>query len=501
MWLPTKSTQSPAAWQRLKLAVAAGAALIGFTSVGTGATLRTAYAKLRELPLTPQDFGAVGDGVTNDNTAWQAWSSACQANQLPGRIPAGTYLIDSWVVNTPGSCFYGDSLGIGGVAIGAKIKCRANITNFVDFSGAYVSTLDNVEIDGNNHATNTFAIHAQTFAFRSSRVTVGGCVDNGINCDLSGTTTNTQVAEMTFVDWQFTGTGNRVGGTGIVNLKINSNQSLVFAFVRPMFGGFGAAGDTALHISIPLGTASFYTPFFTGGNSGYDVRIGNGGSGGGSVTFIDGRSESTARDSIYVDGGSADVTLINFVHGTVTNTSLNATANFTGRISVLGGQYYIVTNGSATAEIVMLNHKDLGGGYQGAYSDRIVTAQDGTITARVLAAKGAAGTLQSWKDTTNAKTAYLNYVNDVLTLYRNGPTENCNWDATGILTNQASIKAKSKIYPGTDAGALQTASGIFAGTGAPNNANGANGDIYIRSDGGALTTIYQRRAGAWAGIV
>jgi hypothetical protein len=61
--------------------------------------------------------------------------------------------------------------------------------------------------------------------------------------------------------------------------------------------------------------------------------------------------------------------------------------------------------------------------------------------------------------------------------------------------------AGSKIYPGTDAGALQTASGLFAGTGAPNNANGADGDIYFRSDGGALTTVYQRRAGAWVGVV
>jgi len=58
-----------------------------------------------------------------------------------------------------------------------------------------------------------------------------------------------------------------------------------------------------------------------------------------------------------------------------------------------------------------------------------------------------------------------------------------------------------QLYPTTDAGASQTASGLFAGTGAPNNTNGNNGDIYFRSDGGALTTIYQRRAGAWVGIV
>lgn len=43
--------------------------------------------------------------------------------------------------------------------------------------------------------------------------------------------------------------------------------------------------------------------------------------------------------------------------------------------------------------------------------------------------------------------------------------------------------------------------GLSGDTGAPNNANGQDGDIYLRVDGGVLTTIYQKRAGAWVGIV
>lgn len=58
-----------------------------------------------------------------------------------------------------------------------------------------------------------------------------------------------------------------------------------------------------------------------------------------------------------------------------------------------------------------------------------------------------------------------------------------------------------QFYPSTDAKAVQTACGIFAGTGAPNNANGNNGDIDFNGAGGALTTMYQRRAGTWTGIV
>ena len=55
--------------------------------------------------------------------------------------------------------------------------------------------------------------------------------------------------------------------------------------------------------------------------------------------------------------------------------------------------------------------------------------------------------------------------------------------------------------PAGPAGAAQTAVAVIAGTGAPNNAWGADGWLYYRSDGGAGTTIYQRRTGAWVGIV
>jgi hypothetical protein len=66
---------------------------------------------------------------------------------------------------------------------------------------------------------------------------------------------------------------------------------------------------------------------------------------------------------------------------------------------------------------------------------------------------------------------------------------------------QNDMRFATKIFPGTDAGALQTAAGIYGGTGAPNNANGNNGDFYLRSDGGALTSIYMKRAGSWVGVV
>jgi hypothetical protein len=57
------------------------------------------------------------------------------------------------------------------------------------------------------------------------------------------------------------------------------------------------------------------------------------------------------------------------------------------------------------------------------------------------------------------------------------------------------------VFPPTPAGATQTGVKITAGTGAPSNGEGLDGYIYFRSDGGAGTTIYQRRGGTWTGIV
>lgn len=49
---------------------------------------------------------------------------------------------------------------------------------------------------------------------------------------------------------------------------------------------------------------------------------------------------------------------------------------------------------------------------------------------------------------------------------------------------------------------LPAVGGTFrGGNGAPSNGDGSNGDFYFRNDGGAGTTIYHKRAGAWVGVV
>ena len=58
-----------------------------------------------------------------------------------------------------------------------------------------------------------------------------------------------------------------------------------------------------------------------------------------------------------------------------------------------------------------------------------------------------------------------------------------------------------EVFPRTPTGTAQTSVKITAGTGAPNNADGSNGWIYIRGDGTGGSTVYHKRAGAWVAIL
>lgn len=71
--------------------VGEGAAMVGFKQAGAGAAARTVLNKLREV-VSVKDFGAVGDGVTDDTAAIQATLNAFAG---PIFFPPGTYLVTS----------------------------------------------------------------------------------------------------------------------------------------------------------------------------------------------------------------------------------------------------------------------------------------------------------------------------------------------------------------------------------------------------------------------
>lgn len=90
------------------LSASDGASRVGFIQSGAGAVARTAENKARER-LSVVDFGAVGDGVTDDTAAFAAAYTAAAGSTI--YIPAGTYLVDadSMKIDAAGTRWVGES--------------------------------------------------------------------------------------------------------------------------------------------------------------------------------------------------------------------------------------------------------------------------------------------------------------------------------------------------------------------------------------------------------
>ena len=73
-------------------AASSGSSLVGFIQAGSGAVATTVQEKLRET-VSSSDFGAVGNGTTNDTTALVNFFAACMAGKR-GYLEAGTYSVD-----------------------------------------------------------------------------------------------------------------------------------------------------------------------------------------------------------------------------------------------------------------------------------------------------------------------------------------------------------------------------------------------------------------------
>jgi hypothetical protein len=108
-------------------AVSAGSRLSGFRQDGTGATARTVDAKLKDT-VSVKDFGAVGDGSTNDTDAFAAACTYLNA-QGGGKliIPQGTYIVGKQTLS--------GAFGLGGSYIPASIISFSNCTKPVVVEG------------------------------------------------------------------------------------------------------------------------------------------------------------------------------------------------------------------------------------------------------------------------------------------------------------------------------------------------------------------------------
>lgn len=132
------------------LAASSGSSLVGFLQSGTGATARTTQAKLRDV-VSVKDFGAVGDGVTDDTAAIQTALNNVRDTGNALSFPSGAYKVTStltllrnttngpeqYVIEGNGATldFSGSGLTAGNLfSLGATSQANGHDTGLIDIA-------------------------------------------------------------------------------------------------------------------------------------------------------------------------------------------------------------------------------------------------------------------------------------------------------------------------------------------------------------------------------
>lgn len=157
------------------LTASSGSSLVGHISAGTGAQLRTVQTKLRD-EVSAKDFGAVGDGVTNDTVALKAVFDYAIPLALPVELE-GTYLVSGPIQPY-------DSRASGSVHIVCKghvvINVSGSATAFRDLFYHQTTASNNCSIIGGSLTVDCNNKAASGITFRHLAASQSGVVN--ISC-------------------------------------------------------------------------------------------------------------------------------------------------------------------------------------------------------------------------------------------------------------------------------------------------------------------------------
>lgn len=167
------------------LAASTGSSLVGYTQPGITAVARTVQARLRDV-VSAKDFGATGDGATDDTTAIQAAINYAVANGRDLFIPDGTYIVDQLTYDSTAYALMPSIYGSGRNQTIIKKKAGSTVGALLTI-GSYAATnfmanvtIEGITFDGLNSSTSTFGILCYNFVrSRIINCIVKNC-DNGI---------------------------------------------------------------------------------------------------------------------------------------------------------------------------------------------------------------------------------------------------------------------------------------------------------------------------------
>jgi hypothetical protein len=242
---------APQATERLS------ADLVTFIQSGSGAVVRTAQSKMRDV-VSVLDFGAVGDGVADDTVAIQAAIdyTYTKPNNVNGKqlggivfLPKGRYLIKTSLVLPVGITIQGEPSGLASVSLslnssGSQIVVSATLANGSPWNNSAAFTI----ASGGPITIRDIAING------TQTVTTSRCVYLGDG------TTNVGITQGHFENVRFVGFTNVFYGTKMFDCSFydcgfESNTNC-FNF----FGGTFAQADTLKFVSCIFfeGTSSYF---------------------------------------------------------------------------------------------------------------------------------------------------------------------------------------------------------------------------------------------------
>lgn len=493
----------------ISLASSIGASLIGFIQAGVNAVLRTAQDKMRER-VSVLDFGADPTGVVSSSAAiLAAQNYLLSVGGGTMYFPPGQYKVTTPIIMAPGITYMGAMrAGLGAYNAGRSrlFSSTSNIFNnsaititevcirdlFIEsevggghiFDWSLAGVVAKIEMSGvclaqrnaaksvinGKAAGGVFSIWMHDFEY----VYVPACVVPPIW--IASPTVNSIAIE------NFWSTSNGQSAVGNPSIWVESTNPGGAAFnIGIKQGVFELPGSGSIRLlsctNSVIEQCGVYDLSIAPGYYQFSVDKGATGPASSNVTIRDCRSTVGTV-------GVADVFLNMSVGGQGSFQIEGSTFSVLDG-AVAGGAYIGIKN-SAITTIQNLNYIDMNAGPEANLTFKSTTAAGATVSL--------------WNGYAGNRDGALNI--KVNTVHSGSISKNgvLSW-GTAYITQLGVINAGAQIYPGTPAGAQQVVAGLLGNAGIPNNAQGNNGDFYFRSDGAALTTIYQRRAGIWVGIV